>query len=618
LKFKLNQPTPAVSMMLANGTAANVALVKLESVVGKGATGLVWKASSDIKGTGSFIALKQSRAPLRLKKPLIVHEACILRHLQGHVSIPKFYAYHRQEHFEFLALELLGSDLTHLLKYHDGKFVLSTVLKIADQMLSALSYIHGQGIVHRDVKPCNILLSLENPEQLMIVDFAFARRVDPCEFKKSDAGVVGTLTWASIRSHEGYQLTRRDDLESLALVLLSFIRGGLPWVHYNEYFVLNPMGQVLHKKRGWPGDRLGAGHPHCFGKFLDYARNLTFEQIPDYHYWTQVFNDLAESRGFDLNRPFDWTVEERDPERFLYDEFPEYLDPPVETGQLVYFQILARPTLEAFGLIIEDPSYWHDPELSTDPLILRMNPIPGIVVHLDRALDRDARMTPRACVLPIRRGQPPEFMQELVARIVSDKSLKVEDYDIVLPGWPFDDTYCFGWPYPTEFVPPHWKISPEAAEELYDFFYWDNTGPMYRSPDDRYGYERLARLHNTYTFAQPYSLGPNTLENCGDLTPNWTAEKGWFDDLERICKMYGKKNRCPWPWDPEVIQRHRTRHQLNSYDHDLSTWADVGQWEDRDCSLALPENVEADVHREVHKTQLVVKGLPAPYNMNGR
>ncbi|KAG6834725.1 hypothetical protein H0H93_007802, partial [Arthromyces matolae] len=119
--------------MVANGTAAHVALVKLESVVGKGATGCVWKASSDIKGA-SFIALKQSRAPLRLKKPLIVHEACILRHLQGHVSIPKFYAYHRQEHFEFLALELLGSDLTHLLKYHDGKFVLSTVLKIADQM----------------------------------------------------------------------------------------------------------------------------------------------------------------------------------------------------------------------------------------------------------------------------------------------------------------------------------------------------------------------------------------------------------------------------------------------------------------------------------------------------
>ncbi|KAG6830560.1 hypothetical protein H0H93_013998, partial [Arthromyces matolae] len=267
------------------------------------------------------------------------------------------------------------------------------------------------------------------------------------------------------------------------------------------------MDQVLHKKRGWPGDRLGAGLPRCFGEFLDYARNLTFEEIPDYKCWTQVFNDLAESRGYDQNRPFDWTVEKKDPvpHPVVCPKFSEQFYPPVETGQLVYFQILARPTLEAFGFTIEDPSYWHDPELSTDPLILNMSLIPGIVLHLVRPLNHGGRMIPPgAYVLPIRRGQPPEFMQDLVARIVSDESLKVEDYDIVLPGWPFDDTYCFGWPYPvrmrflrdTEFVPSHWKISPEAAEELYDFFLPDDSS----SRDVRYGYERLRRLHETYTF----------------------------------------------------------------------------------------------------------------------
>ncbi|KAG6842716.1 hypothetical protein H0H93_003694, partial [Arthromyces matolae] len=63
-----------------------------------------------------------------------------------------------------------------------------------------------------------------------------------------------------------------------------------------------------------------------------------------------------------------------------------------------------------------------------------MSLIPGIVVHLVRSLNRGGRMTPPgAHVLPIRRGQPPKFMQDLVARIVSDESLKVEDYDIVLP-----------------------------------------------------------------------------------------------------------------------------------------------------------------------------------------
>ncbi|KAG6819693.1 hypothetical protein H0H93_009562 [Arthromyces matolae] len=290
---------------------------KHRSHLGAGSTassGHVWKVTSDLQGAG-FIALKQSRASLRLKKPLIEYEACVLQLLQGHNSIPKFYAYNRQEHFEFLALELLGSDLSSLCCGHYS-LSLSTVLKIADQMLSALSYIHGQGIAHRDIKPSNILLSLENPEQLKIVDFAFARRIDPNDCKReiiadSGAGMVGTLSWASIRSHEGYQLTRRDDLESLAYILLAFIRGGLPWEEFHDIRIFNPKNQVLHKKRNWPGARLSAGQHPCFGEFLDYARTLTFDEIPEYQDWARTFSDLAESCGFDKNRPFDWTIKKR-------------------------------------------------------------------------------------------------------------------------------------------------------------------------------------------------------------------------------------------------------------------------------------------------------------------
>ncbi|KAG6836710.1 hypothetical protein H0H93_004687 [Arthromyces matolae] len=604
--------------MVTNNPKKDIAHIKLDgkqsSELGAGSTGYVWKASSDIEGA-NVIALKQSRAPLRLKKPLIEYEACVLQFLQGHISIPKFYAYGRQKHFEFLALELLGSDLSTLC--HGGSLSLSTVLKIATQMLSALSYIHGKGIAHRDIKPSNILLSLENPEQLKIVDFAFARRIDPNECRREiiadcGTGMVGTLSWASVRSHEGYQLTRRDDLESLAYVLLALIRGGLPWKAFHSVRIFNPKNQVLHKKRNWPGARLGAGQHPCFGEFLDYARNLRFDEIPDYRGWARTFNNLAKSCGFDKNRPFDWTIKKKK-RRALDDQPPTSLaqtfpDLPVEKGQLLYAQILPRHTLEDMRPTL-DSSYWHDPDLSTDPLLRHMNLIPGIVVHIAATTYMP---TPYAYVLPIRRGRPPDLIKNLVTWIVSDSFPRIKDEYITLPDWPFDDTYCFGWPQPipmvflSEVVLSHWKISPQAAEKLYDTFKYSSI--------DRHSvdYEHLDRLSALPIFAQPYSLTPQTLKKCGDLTPNWTAEKGWFYDLERICMMIGKKNGIYWPWDPEEVEKEGIRFRMDSYQcFDAENWDDR-QWESRDRSLTFPEPTGANLRQEIFKTQLVIEGLPDP------
>ncbi|KAG6820066.1 hypothetical protein H0H93_005689 [Arthromyces matolae] len=558
---------------MAREPALNTIHVKILSKLGSGSTGIVWRATSDIPGT-TFIALKQSRASVRLKKPLLEYEACVLEFLQGHVSIPKFYAYGRPEHFEFLALELLGSNLGRLFhNEHPGRFSLGTVLKIAEQMLSALCYLHGKGIVHRDIKPCNILVSLEDRQQLKIVDFAFAGHIDSDHCKRivrDDASVFGTLTWASIRSHEGYQLSRRDDLESLAYILLAFIQGGLPWRHYHGHHIFNAANQVLHKKRNWPGARLGRGLPPCFGNFLDYARELSYDQIPDYQGWAQTFNNLAESYNLDRNRPFDWTIEtavqiptggvvqtlcatasSSAPDEHL----PTLNYLPVELGQIVYLQILARPTLELLKPF-HDPSYWHDPELSTNPLLQGMDLVPGIVVYLG-PLDPHTELTRWVHVLPIQRGKTPDlmFVRDKLRRIVSHSSLKVNDYDIVLPDWPFEDTFCCGYPHPirltffstTEAVHPYWKITAQEAARLEDDFLSINT--IFVSIEERVG------ILKSYTIlAKPYPLTPQTVVKCGNLSPNWTTKQGWHDDIERMSRMYYKKDGCkhaPWE-DPEL------------------------------------------------------------------
>ena len=73
--------------------------------------------------------------------------------------------------------------------------------------LDGLAAIHEHGIIHRDIKPGNILLCLDNPDQLKIVDFGIARRIDSSETKRSgDGWYVGTLGWASLNSHSGLRV----------------------------------------------------------------------------------------------------------------------------------------------------------------------------------------------------------------------------------------------------------------------------------------------------------------------------------------------------------------------------------------------------------------------------
>ena len=75
--------------------------------------------------------------------------------------------------------------------------------------LSALIHIHNRGIVHRDIKPDNIMLSIRDADRFFLIDYGIARpyrtgtpnRYNPIEDGRH---VVGTLTWASLNAHGGY------------------------------------------------------------------------------------------------------------------------------------------------------------------------------------------------------------------------------------------------------------------------------------------------------------------------------------------------------------------------------------------------------------------------------
>lgn len=84
------------------------------------------------------VAVKKSRVSLRVERTILRHEARVLQVLQGHPAIPKLFGYRRVPHFEYIAIDLLGENLSKSCKPGHA-LCAGTVARIADQMVSTSS-----------------------------------------------------------------------------------------------------------------------------------------------------------------------------------------------------------------------------------------------------------------------------------------------------------------------------------------------------------------------------------------------------------------------------------------------------------------------------------------------
>jgi serine/threonine protein kinase len=116
-------------------------------------------------------------------------------------------------------------------------------------------------------------------------------------------GLTGTATFASIHSHLGLELGRRDDLESLAYILIYFLRGSLPW----QGLDLEGCDLVVASKQQTSTRDLCQGLPMELHTFLDYSRSLSFDDKPNYDYLRSLFNNSLLRAG---DMAFDWDGED--------------------------------------------------------------------------------------------------------------------------------------------------------------------------------------------------------------------------------------------------------------------------------------------------------------------
>ena len=116
-------------------------------------------------------------------------------------------------------------------------------------------------------------------------------------------GTIGSLLFASINSHLSSELSRWDNIKSLTYVLIFFPHGLLPWQH-NE----STSDLILASKQTTSTRELCHELPVEILTFLEYSRQLSFDERPDYDDLHRILQGLLIERGFADDFAFDWNL----------------------------------------------------------------------------------------------------------------------------------------------------------------------------------------------------------------------------------------------------------------------------------------------------------------------
>lgn len=193
------------------------------SVLGSGGFGTVYRAH-DTK-LNRDVALKFLRDPsVRETLALFKREAEAIAALSNHDHIVDIHTWGEYEGYTYFVLEFVESGATQLLEQHPRGLPLRFALRIAAECAEALAYAHERGILHRDVKPANILFEKER-QRAKLADFGLARLYERGEITIS-GGISGSPPYMSPEQAKGDDLDERTDIFSLGVTLHELLCGG--------------------------------------------------------------------------------------------------------------------------------------------------------------------------------------------------------------------------------------------------------------------------------------------------------------------------------------------------------------------------------------------------------
>ena len=282
---------------------------RLHKRIGSGSFGVIYLGNNIITGEEVGIKLEE----VRCRHPQLFYESKIYRYLQGGAGISNIYWYGVEGEFNVMVIDLLGPSLEDLLNLCNRRFNLKTVLMLADQMITRVEYIHAKNFLHRDIKPDNFLIGLNRKMTCVyIIDFGLTKKYrDPKTQQhipyREGKSLTGTARYTSINTHLGIEQSRRDDLEGLGYVFFYFLKGSLPWQGLPAQNKKEKYEKIMERKISTPTETLCRGFPLEFMNYINYCRNLRFEDRPDYSYLKRMFKELFFRENYTNDQIYDWS-----------------------------------------------------------------------------------------------------------------------------------------------------------------------------------------------------------------------------------------------------------------------------------------------------------------------
>jgi eukaryotic-like serine/threonine-protein kinase len=257
-------------------------------LLGEGGMGAVYKAAD--RELNRFVALKLIRSDLASNPAILARfkQELLTAHQVTHRNVIRIYDLAEADDVKFITMEYIeGRDLRRLL-LDEGKLPPERAIEIIRQVCLALDAAHSVGVIHRDLKPQNIMC--DKAGRILVMDFGLARSIESKGMTQTGA-LMGTIEYMSPEQSMGKQLDARSDLFAIGLIFYELLTNKAP------YQADSAMGSLLlrNQQRAIPVSDSDVSVPKglsdIVGKCLERDLNLRYQSAQE------ILTDLDAFQG---------------------------------------------------------------------------------------------------------------------------------------------------------------------------------------------------------------------------------------------------------------------------------------------------------------------------------
>jgi len=330
----------------------------IQSILGKGAMGIVYRAlDPDINRKVAIKTIRFDLASEETDNEEIMQR--FMREAQAagkltHPNIITIFDVGREEDLTYIVMQFIEGPSLQRLIARGEKFSVQDVTKLMETVCVALDYAHQHGIVHRDIKPGNILL--DNNKKPYICDFGVAR-VDTSTLTQSGTA-VGTPSYMSPEQVMGKKVDKRSDIFSIGCILYEILAGRRPFeaesITTVIYKIINEEPPALSE--------LKKGLPEGFGKIIGKA--LAKDANNRYQNCKQLAEDLR-----NLDRLTDKTIAVTVTKEALIPEVEEKEEEKEEEKKKRRLGLILGITIPAVLIIAAGGAYFYNEQTGKLPFV---------------------------------------------------------------------------------------------------------------------------------------------------------------------------------------------------------------------------------------------------------